>query len=130
MHETPAVTSAVEATEDLFFAALRSGDAARVDEHLDERFHLVDVNSGSVSERTPFVEALRSGALVFDRLDLVERATRAYGDSAVVIGRTSMAGSLTGTPFAVASRYTHVFVRRDSGEWRLASGQGTPIVES
>ncbi len=123
-----ATASAVEQTEDRFFAALLAGDADRIAEHLDAGFLLVDVSSGAVSDHAGLVAALRDGALAFTRLDLVERTTRLYGDAAVVVGRTSMAGSLAGTPFAVASRYTHVFVRGD-GDWRLVSGQGTPILE-
>jgi ketosteroid isomerase-like protein len=119
----------VEEAEDRFFAALLAGDAARVEERLDPGLLLVDVNSGAVSDRSGLVAALRDGALAFERLELVERATRVYGDAAIVVGRTSMAGSLAGTAFAVASRYTHVFVRGEAGDWRLASGQGTPIVE-
>ena len=67
-------------------------------------------------------------AVVFDRLELVERATRVYGDTGIVVGRTAMAGSIAGDPFEVASRYTHVFVNGDAG-WRLANGQGTSIAE-
>ena len=47
-----------------------------------------------------------------------------------VAGVALVAGSLAGAPFAGASRYTHVFVRRNGDGWRLASGQGTPIAEA
>jgi len=40
-----------------------------------------------------------------------------------------MAGSFAGTAFAAASRYTHVFVRDADARWRLASAQGTQIIE-
>jgi ketosteroid isomerase-like protein len=125
-----AVAAHVEQTEDRFFAALRSGDARLTEDHLDARFLIVDVNSGSVSDRAGLVAALRDGVLAFDRLDLVERTTRVFGDAAIVVGRTTMAGSFAGEPFAVASRYTHVFVRRDGDDWRLATGQGTPIADT
>lgn len=121
------VPSAVEEAEDRFFAALRHGDHDVVEEHLDGGFRIVDVNSGSVSDRARFLDALRGGALVFERLDLVERATRVFGDAGVVVGRTAMAGTFAGEPFAVDSRYTHVLVRGPDAHWRMASAQGTPI---
>lgn len=123
------LASAVEAAEDRFFAALRGGDHDAVEEHLDGGFRIVDVNSGSVSERSQFVDVLRGGALVFERLDLVERATRVFGDAGVVVGRTAMAGTFAGEPFAVESRYTHVLVRGQDARWRMASAQGTPIID-
>ena len=126
---TPASAAAeIESAEDRFFAALSTGDGDGVEEHLDDRFVIVDVTSGTVIERASFVQALREKAVVFDRLELVERATRVYGDTGIVVGRTAMAGSIAGDPFEVASRYTHVFVNGDAG-WRLANGQGTSIAE-
>lgn len=130
MKDTTVTVAEVEDAEDRFFGALRTGDALLAEQHLDAGFLLVDVSSGAVSDRATVVAALRDGALVFERLDLVERTTRLFGEAAIVVGRTAMAGSLAGTPFAVASRYTHVFVRRNGDGWRLASGQGTPIVEA
>lgn len=131
MQETStSLASAVEETEDRFFAALRGNDADQVDQHLDDGFLIVDVNSGAVTDRAGLLAALRDGALAFDRVDLVERATRIYGDAGVVVGRTAMAGTFAGQQFAVASRYTHVFVRGADERWRLASGQGTPILDA
>jgi hypothetical protein len=100
----------VEDAEDRFFGALRTGDAPLAEQHLDAGFLLVDVSSGAVSDRAALVAALRDGALVFERLDL-----------------TAMAGSLAGAPFAVASRYPHVFALRNGEGCGLASGPVTPI---
>lgn len=119
----------IESAEDRFFAALSAGDAEGVEGHLDDRFAIVDVTSGTVTERPSFLQALREKAVVFERLELVERATRVYGETGIVVGRTAMAGSIAGEPFEVASRYTHVFVAHGDQGWRLANGQGTPIVE-
>ena len=54
-------------------------------------------------------------------MQLVERATRRYGDTAVIVGRTEMSGSFGGATFAAASRYTHVLLRERRRP--LASGQ-------
>lgn len=124
-----AARSEAERAEDMFFAALRTADAAELEELVGEDLLLVDVSSGAVVGGAAFVRALRGGLLEFHRVELVERVTREYGDTAVVVGRTELAGAFQGEGFAVSSRYTHVFVRGGDGRWLLVSAQGTPIAE-
>ena len=118
-----------EQVEDEFFGALAAGDVSRLEPLLDERFLIVDIMSGGVADRAALTGALAERILAFERVELIERAARHYGDTAILVGRTQMAGSLAGTAFAAASRYTHVFVRDADARWRLASAQGTQIIE-
>ena len=118
-------TEAAERAEDRFFDALAAGDVARIEDLLHEDFLIVDVMSGGVADRASFLAALRDRLVAFDRVQLVERAGRRYGDSAVIVGRTEMSGTFGGAPFAAASRYTHVLVRDGDDRWRLVSAQGT-----
>ncbi len=118
-----------EQVDDEFFDALTAGDVSRLEPLLDERFLIVDVMSGAVADRAALTGALAEGVLVFDSVELIERAARDYGDAAILVGRTQMAGSFAGAAFATASRYTHVFVRGPDTRWRLASAQGTQIIE-
>jgi ketosteroid isomerase-like protein len=85
---------------------------------------------GGVADRASFLAALRDRVVAFDRVVLVERTTRRYGDAAVIVGRTEMSGTFGGAPFAAASRYTHVLVRDGDDRWRLATAQGTRIVDA
>jgi ketosteroid isomerase-like protein len=121
----PAADSDAELAEDRFFAALLAGDADELEELLSDDFLIVDVMSGSVAGRAPFIAALRDGSLKFDRITLVERGTRRHGDTAIIVGRTDMAGSFGEASFAATSRYTHVLLREGTGRWRLVSAQGT-----
>lgn len=116
------------ATEDAFFRALEQGDASRLESLLTGDFLIVDVMRGGTAGRAEFLGPLASGDLKFERVELVERAVRHYGDVAVVVGRTAMTGAFAGQQFTAASRYTHVFVQAD-GTWKLASAQGTQIIE-
>lgn len=118
-----------EDADDQCFDALTAGDARSLEALLDERFLIVDVMSGAVADRAALVAALGERVLSFERVDVVERAVRRYGDTAILVGRTRMAGSFAGTAFSAASRYTHVFVRGTDARWRLASAQGTRITE-
>jgi ketosteroid isomerase-like protein len=118
-----------EQADDEFFDALIAGDVSRLEPLLDERFVIVDIMSGAVADRAALMTALAQHVLEFERVELVERTARHYGDTAILVGRTQMAGSFAGASFAAASRYTHVFVRGADTRWRLASAQGTQIIE-
>ena len=98
--------TAPEHADDQFFDALLAGDVSRLGPLLDERFLIVDVISGAVADRAALVAALKERALAFERIDLVERTARDYGDTAILVGRTQMAGSFAGAAFSAASRYT------------------------
>jgi ketosteroid isomerase-like protein len=121
------VTAQAERAEDQFFEALLAVAAERLDELLADDFLIVDVMSGGVADRTAFIAALRDRLFEFERVDVVERVTRRYGDTTILVGRTEMSGSLGGAPFSAASRYTHVLVRGGDGRWRLASAQRDPV---
>jgi ketosteroid isomerase-like protein len=118
-----------EQVDDEFFDALTAGDVGRLEAVLDERFLIVDVMSGAVADRMALTAALGERIVEFERVELIERAARDYGDTAILVGRTEMAGSFAGAAFTAASRYTHVFVRGADTRWRLASAQGTQIIE-
>jgi ketosteroid isomerase-like protein len=123
------VTAEAERAEDQFFEALLAAAAERLGELLADDFVIVDVMSGGVADRAAFIAALRDRLVEFERVDLLERVTRRYGDTAIMVGRTEMSGSFGGAPFSAASRYTHVLVRGGDGRWRLASAQGTRIAD-
>ena len=114
-----------EQAADEFFAALTAGDVSRLEPLLDECFLIVDIMSGAVADRAALTAALAERVLEFERVELIERAGRHYGETAILVGRTEMAGSFAGAAFTAASRYTHVFVRGADTRWRLASAQGS-----
>jgi ketosteroid isomerase-like protein len=109
-------------TDRRFFAALLAADRAALSELLTDDFVIIDVMQGNEIPRAAFLDAVTSGQVVFDAIDLVESRVRRYGDVAVVTGRTEMRGRVGTAPWAVRSRYTHVYVAD-----RLASAQGTAI---
>jgi ketosteroid isomerase-like protein len=121
--------TAAEHAEDEYFDALLAGDVDRIDDLLTDDFVIVDVISGAVADREAFIAAIRDGLLVFERVHLVERLTRRHDDTAIIVGRTEMSGSFDGASFAAASRYTHVLLHDGDRRWRLATAQGTRIVD-
>ena len=109
-----------------FFAALIAGDIQVLDHFLVDEFILIDVMSGSEITKPAFLAFIGSGQIKFESIEPAENRVRLYQTTAIITGRTQMKGQLGEAPFAVSSRYTHVFVDQ-RGEWRLATAQGTQI---
>jgi ketosteroid isomerase-like protein len=114
--------------ERTWFDGLLAARVSQLEALLTKDFQIIDVSSGAEADRAMLLGALGAGQLRFEAIDVLESRTRRYGDTVIVTGRTRMQGRFQGQPFGAHSRYTHVFVRQEGG-WRLASAQGTPIVD-
>jgi len=115
-----------QAVERRFFNALVSGDTSELATLLTDDFVLIDVVRGYEVPRAVLLDAIAKHRLTFDHIQVVERRERRYGETAIIIGRTSLFGRAGDRLWLASSRYTHVFVLQD-GHWRLASAQGTQI---
>jgi ketosteroid isomerase-like protein len=93
---------------------------------LADDFIMIEVMGGSEVTKSSLLGAIESGQLKFEAVEPAEMRVRTYQTTAVVTGRTQMSGRFAGTPFAVRSRYTHVYVEQQ-GRWRLVTAQGTQI---
>jgi ketosteroid isomerase-like protein len=109
-----------------FFTALIAADQPALDRLLADDFIIIDVMRGSEIPKSAFVAAVASHQVTFESIRPAERRVRSYPGTAVITGRTQMAGRFGDTPFAASSRYTHVYILQN-GEWRMVSAQGTPI---
>jgi ketosteroid isomerase-like protein len=114
------------AADDNFFNALIKADMPALDHILADDFVLIDVMGGSEISKTALLAALDSNQVEFEAIEATENRVRLYYTTAVITGRTQMQGRLAGSPFALSSRYTHVYVQQQ-GEWRLVTAQGTQI---
>jgi hypothetical protein len=113
-------------TDGQFFCALVDGSAEDLDQILADDFVLIEVMGGSEVTKSSLLDAIESGRLKFDAIEPADTRVRMYQTTAVVTGRTQMSARLGGTPFAIRSRYTHVYVEQE-GAWRLVAAQGTQI---
>ncbi len=113
-------------TEREFFTALVEASVKDLDRVLADDFILIEVMGGSEITKSSLLAAIGSGQLKFEAIEPADSRRRVYQSTAVITGRTQMRGRFGETPFAVSSRYTHVFVEQD-GRWRLVSAQGTQI---
>jgi ketosteroid isomerase-like protein len=113
-------------TDSDFFAALIRGDTAALDRILADDFVLIGVVDGSEIPKNDLLTAIDLRQLEFESIEPSENRVRIYHTTAVVTGRTDMKGRMGDTPFALSSRYTHVFVEQE-GKCRLVAAQGTQI---
>jgi len=114
------------AADKRFFEALVAGDAQALDHILTDDFILIDAMSGSEITKPALLTAIGSKQVKFEAIEPADNRVRLYQTTAIITGRTQMKGQLGDAPFAVSSRYTHVFVSLQN-EWCLATAQGTPI---
>jgi hypothetical protein len=109
-----------------FFDSLINADVTSLNELLADDFTLVDVMSGSEVDKPALLAEVGSGRVKFETIEAAEQLVRLYAPTIVITGRTQMRGTFESHPFAVESRYTHVYVNQD-GEWRMIAAQGTKI---
>jgi ketosteroid isomerase-like protein len=67
-----------------------------------------------------------SGSLKYESLKFDEIKVHAYGDTAVVTGRSTAKGQDNGKDFSGQFRYTRVYVKRQ-GSWQIVATQATRI---
>ena len=105
--------------------AFEAGNADALRRALTADFTLVDShgkvtnleqNLAEVAAREPFYEEFRNH----------DQQVRLYGDTALIVGITSIRGRAGGEPFAADFRYTDTWIRRD-GKWLLAASHASRL---
>ena len=72
---------------------------------------------GNISDKTTFLEQVRSGRLSHDTMTTTNIRVRRYGDVAVLLATGVSAGMFEGHRFREHERQSNVFVRTH-GDWR------------
>ena len=83
---------------------------------------------GQVWSKARYLGLMRSGDLKSASYSRDEETIRLYGDTAVVIYRSTAQGTLKGETFNSQRRVTTVLMKQD-GVWRALGRQSTPIQE-
>jgi len=106
-------------------AAFEAEDADWLEQHLDPDFTLTN-SRGVVTTRAQEAAELRSGTIQYTVFRNHDSKVRLYGDTAVVIGITSVEGTSGGEAFKLAFRFTDVYVRRPE-EWVMVAGHASRL---
>jgi ketosteroid isomerase-like protein len=121
--ESEAVHKAVEEVVE----ALDRNDADALDRLSTPDYIFVNP-AGRVWNKAEYLELIRSGTLKVDSYTRAEEIIRLYGDTAVVIYRSSPKGTFKGQELTSDRRVTTVLVKQ-GGRWLATGRQSTPILE-
>jgi uncharacterized protein (TIGR02246 family) len=84
--------------------------------------------AGKVWNKKQYLELIRSGTLKVESYTRDEESIRFYGNTAVVIYRSTPQGTFKGQELSSQRRVTTIMVKQ-GGRWLTAGRQSTPIVE-
>jgi ketosteroid isomerase-like protein len=101
------------------------GDAVALRRALTADFTLVD-SHGVVTDLEQNIAEVAAREPHYDMFRNHDQRVRLYGDTALIVGITSLRGRAGGKPFAADFRYTDTWIRRD-GRWLLAASHASRL---
>jgi ketosteroid isomerase-like protein len=105
-------------------AAMVRNDAEEIGAFMSSDWVIVGTDGG-ITERSKFLESIRSGDLVHHSMESDEMRVKTYGDTGVVIARGTSAGTYRGEAFSFYEWSQSVFIHL-SDRWICVSTMLTP----
>lgn len=125
-HHKQDIKKEVEALEQRWRTAQLNGDVATLDRMLADDFIGISM-SGEVHTKAQQLERIRSKRLVLTRIDLDDMKVKLVDSVAIVTSQAMVEGTSEGTPVRGRYRYTRIYRRLPSGEWKITSFEATRI---
>jgi ketosteroid isomerase-like protein len=116
----------VEALEEQWRQAQLAGDVGTMDKLLSDDYIGISM-SGQVHTKAQQLDRMRNHSLVLSKIDLGEMQVKLVGSIAIVTSRAELEGTNDGTPVKGVYRYTRVYQRLPSGQWRITSFEATRV---
>jgi hypothetical protein len=107
------------------YAALVAGDLAAVARYLGDELTYTH-SSSVVDTKEAYLDALRSGKVVYRQTERSDVKITPYGCVGVMTGRGDFKVTLDGKDIDVPLRFTNVWVMRDGG-WQMVAWEATRI---
>jgi len=118
------VKKAVEALEEQWRKAQLAGDIATMDRMLSEDFIGISM-TGQVNTKAQQLDRMRTRKLVITKVQLSDMKVKLLGSVAIVTSRAEVEGTNEGVSMKGMYRYTRVYQRLPSGEWKITSFEAT-----
>jgi uncharacterized protein (TIGR02246 family) len=118
---------AVHKVVDEIVAAIDRNDADTFDRLSTADYTFVNP-AGKVWNKKQYLELIRSGTLKVESYTRDEETIRLYGNTAVVIYRSTPHGTFKGQELVSQRRVTTILIKQE-GRWLTAGRQSTPIVQ-
>jgi ketosteroid isomerase-like protein len=119
----------VEALEEEWRTAQLTGDVAAMDKLLSDDYIGISM-TGQVNTKAQQLDRARNHKFVLSRLDLGEMQVKLVGSIAIVTSKAQVVGTNDGVPVQGTFRYTRVYQRLPSGQWKITSFEATRVPES
>lgn len=116
----------VEGLEQQWRTAILTTDIPLMDKLLSEDYVGISM-SGEISTKTMQLDRLRSSTLTISKLDLTDVKVKLLGRVAIVTSLADVAGTEDDVPIAGQFRYTRVYQRLGSGEWKITNFEATRL---
>jgi ketosteroid isomerase-like protein len=107
-------------------AAVVKGDVATLEGLTADDYILINAN-GQVSDKATTMNNIKTGIIKLTANEVSDMKVRVYGDTAVVIGKSSAKGTIGGRELKGPVMFTRVYVKKN-GKWLSVAFQQTPIV--
>jgi ketosteroid isomerase-like protein len=120
------VKKEVEALEEQWRKAQLAGDLTTMDRMLADDFIGISM-SGQVNTKAQQLERVRTRKLMVSKIDLSDMKVKLVGSVAIVTSQADVEGTSEGASVKGMYRYTRVYQRRPSGEWKITSFEATRI---
>jgi ketosteroid isomerase-like protein len=118
----------IDQMEETWRDAILHRNVEAMDALLSEDYIAISA-SGMLESKEQTLEAMKTGALHFDSIDLSDRKVRFYGKTAVVTSKAEVNGNSGAGNLVGAYRFTRVYVRDGHGDWKIVSFEASPIRE-
>jgi len=119
----------IDKMEETWRTAMLQANSAALEAILSDDYTAITAK-GAIETREQAVSSLRSGAFRLTSLSISDRKVRIYGSTAVVTSLVELAGHRDKEDLAGRYRYTRVYVRNPSGQWKIVSFEASKIQES
>jgi len=116
---------AVLAADDRRYQAMIDADLAALDELCADELSYAH-SSGARDTKSEYLEKVRSGYYVYQRIDHPVERVEVVGDAAIVVGRMTADLLVQGTPKSIDNLALAVWTRA-SGGWRLLAYAPTTL---
>ena len=120
------VKKEVEALEEQWRKAQLAGDVGTMDKMLAEDFIGISM-SGQVNTKAQQLERVKTRKLVVNKIELSDMKVKLVGSVAIVTSQADVEGTSEGASVKGMYRYTRVYQRSPSGEWKITSFEATRI---
>lgn len=92
---------------------------------LDKRCMYIHSN-GWIQSADEVIQDLKSGKLVYNKMEITESQARQYESMVIVTGKGNFEGTVNDKAFSLKLLYTEVYVKRKAS-WKLVTRQSTKL---